>query len=225
MTRNEYNYMSEAFLYSLAYAKSGDAIFFSHLDTLRIFERAIRRAGLDVCFTRGCNPHIRLSFYRALPLGVAVDGEWFSLKLAKKWDLDRLIELINSQLPEGFAVLQAVQGKPWRTEEDAPELIVEYSGSPEKAEEAISELLSKERIEVRVRGKRGPACRDVKPFFKRYEVDEGFVRFAFQNAGERKPRVSDLAKTLYSISKRGVMEVDLVRIARCASIDKPAVEI
>lgn len=217
--------MSETILYSLAYAKSGDAIFFSHLDTLRIFDRAIRRAGLDVCFTRGCNPHIRLSFYSALPLGVAIEGEWFSLKLAKNMDPDRLIDLINSQLPEGFAVVQAVRGKTGHTERDAPELIVEYSGSPAKAEEAISELLNKERIEIRAQGKRGPACRDVRPFFKNYDVDEGFARFVFQNAGERKPRISDLAKTLYSISKRGFMEVDLVRVARSAPINKPAVEI
>ena len=58
------------FLYRVVYSKLGNARFFGQLEIAAAFERAIRRAGLPAVFSRGHNPHPRISFGEALPLGM-----------------------------------------------------------------------------------------------------------------------------------------------------------
>jgi radical SAM family uncharacterized protein/radical SAM-linked protein len=58
------------FLYRVVYSKLGNARFFGQLEMAGAFERAIRRAGLPAAFSKGHNPHPKISFGEALPLGM-----------------------------------------------------------------------------------------------------------------------------------------------------------
>lgn len=58
------------FLYRIVYSKLGKARFFGQLEIAAAFERAIRRAGLPAAFSKGHNPHPKISFGEALPLGM-----------------------------------------------------------------------------------------------------------------------------------------------------------
>ena len=58
------------FLYRVVYSRLGNARFFGQLEMATAFERAIRRAGLPAVFSKGHNPHPRISFGEALPLGM-----------------------------------------------------------------------------------------------------------------------------------------------------------
>ena len=67
----------------IKFSKEGPVKFVGHLDTMRYFQKAIRRANLPVAFSGGYSPHMIMSF--AAPLGVGTEslGEYFDLELAE----------------------------------------------------------------------------------------------------------------------------------------------
>ena len=64
------------------FAKYGPLRFTGHLDVLRFFQKAIRRAGLDVVYTHGFNPHQVMSFAAPLGVGLCSVGEYMDVEIA-----------------------------------------------------------------------------------------------------------------------------------------------
>jgi len=209
--------MLEKQLYSLSYSKSGEAVFFSHLDTMRILERAVRRSGVEVCYTEGCNPHIRLSVYHAVPVGVATEGDWFSMKLKEPLEPEALKQRVDAMLPPGFAIVRAQAGAPPVKERSAFHLAVHFSGCRSAATAAADALLRRTAVEVTGTRKGKPYSRDVRPFFRGYQVMDGYIRFHVEATAEAKPRLSELAEVLYDLSAGEGFFVELVRI-----LDEPS---
>lgn len=85
--------------------KSGEMIFFSQLDLSLVFERALRRAGLPLYFTQGFRPHAKLSFSRALKLGVEGEEE-VTFYFAEKITSQALLEKLTRQLPIGLTIIE-----------------------------------------------------------------------------------------------------------------------
>ena len=67
----------------IKFSKEGPMKFVGHLDTMRYFQKAIRRAELPVAFSGGYSPHMIMSF--AVPLGVGMEslGDYFDLEMAE----------------------------------------------------------------------------------------------------------------------------------------------
>jgi radical SAM-linked protein len=87
------------------FEKTGDARFLSHRNTMDVFERAIRAAGLPARYTEGFNPHMRLSMGPALPLGLESRHEIFDVEGTGLFGSDAAAS-INEKLPPGLAVLE-----------------------------------------------------------------------------------------------------------------------
>ena len=82
--------------------------FISHLDLVRLFQRALRRAGLPVTITKGFSPRLKISIDRALKLGLASDHEEATVYLDEPpQGTEEFIKKINEQLPEGIKVTGA----------------------------------------------------------------------------------------------------------------------
>ena len=81
--------------------------FISHLDLMRLFGRAIRRAGLPIAMTEGFSPHPKMSFKRALKLGVESDNEE-ALFCINGWiKPEEFKERLQLQLPDGITITSA----------------------------------------------------------------------------------------------------------------------
>jgi radical SAM-linked protein len=91
---------------NLVFTKKGLMRFISHLDLMRLFSRAIRRAGLPVKMTEGFSPHPKLSINRALKLGLESDNEQASIFLKDKVSPEDFRKRLQQQLPEGIAIKQ-----------------------------------------------------------------------------------------------------------------------
>jgi len=204
--------MPEGPLFSFIYTKSGDAVFFSHLDTIRILERALRRTGLPLCFTQGCNPHIRLSSFRAVPVGVETDGEWISVKLADEVNPGELCSSLNAQLPGGFTITKAVRGGPEGLDAEEIGLTLCFDGPAEDVESAAGRWIAMEKIETTVTRKDRCFTVDVRPLIRRYEMRDGFVLFELEGMGGRQPRIGDLARALYKLASQEHVMVKALRI-------------
>ncbi|MDR2669281.1 MAG: TIGR03936 family radical SAM-associated protein, partial [Desulfovibrio sp.] len=89
------------------YSRMGPAAYLSQLEIQRIFDRALRRAGVPLAFSRGFHPLPLLSFGRALPVGVESESEWFSLYLRAPCSVPDVPAALNAGLPRGIRVLSA----------------------------------------------------------------------------------------------------------------------
>jgi len=79
--------------------------YLSHLELMRLFIRAFRRAGINMVYSRGYHPMPRVSFATALPVGVESLDEVVDLSLYDSRNIRRTIDLVNRELPAGIRVL------------------------------------------------------------------------------------------------------------------------
>jgi radical SAM-linked protein len=87
--------------------KKGNLKFISHLDLMRLFVRAMRRAQVPVKITEGFSPHPKFSIKRALKLGLESENEEACIVLKELMDPGKFVEKLNCQLPEGIRVKSA----------------------------------------------------------------------------------------------------------------------
>lgn len=77
----------------MRFVKCGSMKFIGHLDCMRFFQKAIRRAKLDVAYSKGYSPHQLMSFASPLGVGVTSDGEYIDVEFYSLPDLS-LPELV-----------------------------------------------------------------------------------------------------------------------------------
>lgn len=86
-------------------AKKGRAKYTSHLDMQRCMMRAVRRAGIELWYTEGFNPHPYVTFALPLPLGVESEGEPVDIRLEGDMTNEQVRESLNATMPEGIEVV------------------------------------------------------------------------------------------------------------------------
>jgi radical SAM-linked protein len=89
---------------NFTFAKKGTMRFISHLDLMRLFTRALRRADLPVKISEGFSPHLKFSIKRALKLGVESENEEAAVILKEQICLEDFKERLQKQLPEGIEI-------------------------------------------------------------------------------------------------------------------------
>jgi len=93
----------------LKFTKGNEVKYISHLDLMRVFQRAIRRTGVPVSFSAGFNPHQEISFGAPLSLGITSNAEYVDIKLAKVMEPEEIKQRLNASLPEGIRILDGVE--------------------------------------------------------------------------------------------------------------------
>ncbi len=91
----------------IKFAKYGSMKFIGHLDMMRFFQKAIRRAGIDIRYSEGFSPHQIMSF--AAPLGVGIEslGEYLDIEVLSMTSTEELVSALNRTMVEGVAILDA----------------------------------------------------------------------------------------------------------------------
>lgn len=86
----------------------GEAVkFISHLDLMKVFERAIRRTGLPIAYSKGFNPHPHMVFGLPLSVGMTSDCEYADFELVNETEPEMFMQRLNAALPEGIRVTAA----------------------------------------------------------------------------------------------------------------------
>jgi len=94
-------------LVRIKYTKDSPIAYISHLNLAQVFTRALRRADIPVVISRGFNPRFRISFGPPLPLGIRSTSEYLDIRLKENIKVEKLVEKLNSVLPQGLKILQA----------------------------------------------------------------------------------------------------------------------
>jgi radical SAM-linked protein len=159
--------------YLLIFEKSESVRWLGHLDILRTFERAIRRAGLPVAFSTGFNPRERIAFASALSTGVTAGAEPAVLELTDPVDPANLLTGLNDTLPPGIRISECQE----IPETKSRDLLNSYDRAdyevvcacapdtgPSEVENAIHALLARPQWDV-VRAREGRSkSLDIRPY-------------------------------------------------------------
>ena len=86
--------------------KGQETKYISHLDLMRLWERAFHRAGMPLAYTEGFSPHPRISLAAPLALGVTSGAELMDVVLAKGASPHFFTTAVNNKLPAGVGILQ-----------------------------------------------------------------------------------------------------------------------
>ena len=161
----------------LLFQKQGVAIYISHLDLMRVFQRAFKRAGLNLKHTQGFSPRAMVSIALPLSLGSGSLCEILDFELVGQEELscEQIKAKLNRALPEGVRVRECYESDrkiKHLTHLDVA-IFLEYdAGIPAGAVEAIAELFGRESLTVTKRGKNGPVDQDIIPMIFDLKVTE-----------------------------------------------------
>jgi radical SAM-linked protein len=85
------------------HGKTGRLRFLSHLEVVHACERAVRRAGLEYAVTQGFNPHMRVAFGPALPVGTGGLAEAYDVWLTRLVTPEHAMKVLSDATPPGLA--------------------------------------------------------------------------------------------------------------------------
>lgn len=89
----------------IKFQKFGAMKFIGHLDVMRYFQKAFRRAGMDNEYSKGFNPHQIMSFAAPLGVGLTSDGEYVDVQLLSSDSPEVMMDRLNAVMSEGFRII------------------------------------------------------------------------------------------------------------------------
>lgn len=90
----------------IKFQKYGVMKFIGHLDMMRYFQKAIRRADIDIAYSEGYSPHQIMSFAAPLGVGVTSDGEYLDIEVKSSKSSKESIQALNETMAEGISILE-----------------------------------------------------------------------------------------------------------------------
>ena len=136
----------------LEYTKGEPLRYASHLDMMRVWERAFRRAGLPIAHTQGFNPRPRIGMVCPLPTGVTSRAELLDVFLTEELDAGEVLRKLNGTLPAGVDVLSVHEVSLGLPALMALTAVVEYqsrvrwSGTSESLEAMLQEWMAQQSV-------------------------------------------------------------------------------
>lgn len=167
----------------IKYEKTGVLRFIGHLDVMRYFQKAIRRAKLDVAYSKGFSPHQIISFAAPMPLGMTSSGEYFDGEFESVTSASDMMNRLNAVMAEGIRVLDITQlpdkAKSSMAEVSASDYFIYKNDESEndyidRLTASIDALMSKDEINVLKKTKTKEEMSDIKPYIyelKSFEYD------------------------------------------------------
>lgn len=89
----------------IQFAKYGSMKFIGHLDIMRFFQKAIRRADIDIKYSEGFSPHQIMSFAAPLGVGIESTGEYLDIEVNSRSSAEEMKSALNQTMVDGISVL------------------------------------------------------------------------------------------------------------------------
>lgn len=202
----------------IKFTKSGSMKFIGHLDMMRYFQKAIRRAKLDVIYTGGYSPHQIMSFAAPLGVGLESNGEYLDIEVNSVTTSTEMINQLNSVMVDGIEILSMKElptdaGNAMASVAAASYLVKFRSGKlpPFDLYSQLEILKKMESIIIVKQTKKSSAELDLKPFIfdlrKVEDQDEIYMFVDSSSAGNIKPKY--VIDALYAINNMVLDEFDL----------------
>ena len=181
----------------MKFEKHGCMKFIGHLDVMRYFQKAIRRADIDIAYSEGFSPHMIMSFAAPLGVGLTSTGEYVDLQVNSCVSSKAAVEALNNVMVDGMKVvsfkLLPENVKNAMASVAAADYFVNFREgyAPENWEEKFMAFLQKEEMLIVKKTKRSEAEVDLKPMLYKAEIRDGgiFMQVACGSVNNLKPEL------------------------------------
>jgi len=156
----------------IRFKRGPEVKYISHLDIIRVWVRAFRRAGIGIAYSEGFNPHPRLSLAAPLATGVTGDAELMDVYLCDTVSPHNFTAAVNRQMPAGLEILNTYQVDAGLPALQAQVTAAEYSVRITVKEEAdtirqvLTSLLEKEQLPWQHERDTGIKSYDLRPLIE-----------------------------------------------------------
>ena len=185
---------TERYKTRMRFTKTGAVRFIGHLDLMRFFQKAIRRAGLNVAYSQGYSPHQLMGFASPLGVGATTDGDYIDVEFVPgSGEPEELMRRLNAcltdevfitgieRMPEGFKNSMSML-------ESAAYMVTAKTENafPADYRERFEEFLAQDQIIIVKKTKKSEKEIDLKPAVMVHDYD----RESFESAlGETLPEL------------------------------------
>ena len=183
----------------IKFSKQGVMRFIGHLDIMRYFQKAMRRAHIDIAFTEGFSPHMIMSFAAPLGVGLTSDGEYMDIEIRTPVSSEDAIHQLNEVMVEGMKVLsfrQIEEGKAGKAMSlvAAADYTVSFRPGYEPEgdwQSKLEEFIQKDSILVLKKTKKSEVETDIRPMIYQLSVkdDKVHMTLATGSAANLKPEL------------------------------------
>ena len=161
----------------IVFRRDEDARFLAHLDAMKLWERAFRRAGIPVAQTEGFSPRPRIVFAAPLPLGLLAEREIVDLVLCERLTRHDLRVRLEGDLPNGFGLVDLydvwVNAPSVASQLESATYRVRVAGAPSgEIARGIAELLGADRLDRRRAKEKKIVEYDLRPLVLDLGIDE-----------------------------------------------------
>lgn len=164
----------------IKFAKEGAMKFIGHLDIMRYFQRAIRRAGINVAYSEGFSPHMIMSFANPLGVGLTSEAEYFDLVTRSEYSSRELADRLNKVMVEGVKVLNVVQVPEEKASKAmslvaAADYLVRFrypETLPENWKQSFAAFMEKPSLLVMKKTKKGEKEMDIRPLVYDWHMED-----------------------------------------------------
>ena len=161
----------------IKFAKHGTMKFIGHLDVMRYFQKAMRRADVNIRYSEGFSPHQIMSFAAPLGVGLTSNGEYMDIEVHSTGSSAEMVRRLNEVMVEGFEVLS-------------------YRRLPDGAGNAMSLVDS---ADYTVRFRNGYEPEDLEGFFAGLEAFYGRESIPIVKKTKKGERQLDLKPLIYQL--------------------------
>jgi len=188
----------------IRFTRGEEVKFISHLDLMKVFERAIRRSGLPMSYSQGFNPHPQMVFGMPLSVGMTGSGEYADFELVSEAKPEMFVKRLNEALPEAIRVTAAgikntksnimasITGADY-----IMELFVREELQPEAALRSFNNMMKQDAIPV-IKESKGKDGRDT---FKETDIKPLIISASFEAMQDMHPGYEDF-KTAFILKAR-----------------------
>jgi radical SAM family uncharacterized protein/radical SAM-linked protein len=188
-----------ALRFRIHYKKTGLSRYLSHLDLIRLFSRAARRANIRLMFTQGFNPHPKMSFGPSLSLGVTSVAEYLDMDIEPSFKGDP-VSAFNPFLPLGLemAAAKRITEKIQTINQiiNLAEYEVDLSGQTVD-QKIIDEILSRDEIPTQRRVKKRDKIVDIRPYIESIQIEKERLRVHTCTIENRTVRMAEILRLLF----------------------------
>ncbi len=168
----------------IKFTKTGPVKYVGHLDMLRYFQKLVRRAEIDICYSSGFNPHQKMSFAAPLGVGMAGEGEYVDIEVHTATSSEQAVQALNGASVEGIEI---------KSFKKLPENILNAMSSVAAADyfvkyrdgyepdfslcEEFERFMSEKVIKIEKETKKSTTVLDIKPLIYEYKYgcDKDFL--------------------------------------------------
>ncbi len=200
----------------IKFAKYGALRFIGHLDVMRFFQKAIRRAGIDVVYSGGYSPHQIMSFAAPLGVGMCSLGEYMDVEIASHQGSAEMQKRLQDACPEGIDIL-SVKALPEKAGNAMASVAAasyavafkDKSRSFAEYESALESFLNREEILITKETKRSTAQVNIRPGIYECRIEDGALLFTVDASSSGNIRPSFVTEAFLEMAGVHVPEIEL----------------